>query len=71
MVTLFNPHALEAIAVSNRESMADGRPGIGSTGRCATVAVRAAAAVCEFGLFLWMLAVVALSLIVMAGFFAE
>ena len=28
MVTLFNPHALEAIAVSNRESMVDGRPDI-------------------------------------------
>jgi len=35
------------------------------------MAARVVAAVCEFGLFLWILAAVAWSLIVMAGFFVE
>jgi len=72
MAAFSNLHALEEIAVSNRESVFDGRRGIEhSARRCATMAARVAGAVCEYGLFLWMAAAVAWSLILAAGFFVE
>jgi hypothetical protein len=72
MAAYFNLDALEATAASNRESAFDGRRAIGHRVRlCTTMAARVVAAVCEFGLFLWILAAVAWSLIVMAGFFVE
>ena len=70
MAAFFNRHAFVPIAASERAPVFTGRRGIERrTSRCAAAAARVAAAAGEIGLFLWMSLALALSVVVMAGFF--
>lgn len=70
MAVLFRFPASVPSTLSQRASVFHTRPGIErQTSHCAATAARMAAAMGEIGLLLWMALALALSVVVMAGFF--